>query len=190
MRQVKRPADTILSIGKSVIKQSRRKHCLSCSELFELDPRTKGNQRYCSKNTCQSLRQRLNEKSWRKNNPDCLAEQYKQSQLWHKAHPNYSRQRRAKNPILELENRNQTKIRMRKNRAEEVFDKSKVILTQLAGTKADKCYLTHRSKWLLVRLTKASLLLKPGSLWDNRKQCKQVNNCLPRGRLYELSGMF
>ncbi len=178
MRQVNKPF------------RRRRKHCLCCGELFEPDSRSKGKQRYCSKTECQTKRQRLNEKDWRQRNPDCLQEQYERSRIWHKARPNYSRQRRRKNPQLLQQNRQQTKLRMRKIRGKKMFDKSKVILTQLVGNKTDKCYLAHRSKWLLVRLTKASLLSKPGSLWDNRKQFKQVNNCLPRGRLYDIAGMF
>lgn len=170
--------------------KTRRKRCCYCDELFSPDLRTKGSQRYCSKSACQSKRQRLNEKSWRIRNPDCLAEQYKQTRLWYKAHPDYSRQRREKTPELLQENRSQTKTRMRKIRGKQMFDKSKVILTQLVGGKSDKCYLTHRPKWLMVRLTKASLLSKPGSLWDNRKNFKQVDNCLPKGRLYDVSAVF
>ena len=165
----------------------RRKRCLCCGELFEPDPRTKGKQRYCSASACQNKRQRQNESAWRERNPDCLAEQYKRSRLWYQSHPGYSRQRRANNPGLARENRRQTKERSQKARARRVFDKSKAILTQLVGAKPDKCYLTHRARWLLVGLTKASLLLKPGSLWDNRGQWKQMANRLPKGRLYKLS---
>ena len=173
-----------------VAKTTRQKRCLCCGELFNPNPRSKGKQRYCSKAACQARRQRQNESAWRLKNPDCLQEQYERSRLWHKARPGYSRQRRALNPRLLQENRNQTKTRMQKIRVKKMFDKSKVILTQLVGSKSYKCYLAHRSRWLMVRLTKASLLSKAGSLWDNRKQFKQVNNCLPRGRLYDMSGMF
>ncbi len=192
MRQVHMPAYTsqkaVVWLPKA--KATRRKHCKYCGELFEPDPRTKGKQQYCSKAACQIKRQRLNESIWRLRNPDCLQEQYERTRLWYKARPDYSRQRRAANPKLAKENREQTRERMQKVRAKKVFDKSKSILTQLIGDKADKCYLTHRSKWLLVRLTKASLLSKPGSLWDNRKRFKQVANCLPKDRLYDMSGMF
>jgi len=185
MRQANQSSHTCLPV-----RQIRRKRCLCCKELFEPDPRTKGKQRYCSKSACQAKRQRQNESDWRIKNPECLAEQYKQTRLWYKAHPDYSRQRRTENPEVRQQNCDQTKLRMRKIRGKELFDKSKVILTQLVGGKSDKCYLAHRSKWLLVRLTKASLLSKRGSLWDNRKQFKQVNNCLPRGRLYDIAGVF
>lgn len=178
MRQAHTPAHT------------RRKHCPYCGALFEPDPRTKSKQRYCSKAVCQTQRQRQNELDWRTRNPDCLAEQYKQSRLWHKARPDYNRQRRTANPKFAQENRDQTRIRMQTIRGKRMFDKSKSILTQLVGDKPDKCYLAQRSKWLMVRLTKASLLSKPGSVWDNRKQLERVANCLPKGRLYELSGIF
>jgi hypothetical protein len=195
MRQADNPTRIALSIHikgrpKPQSRAGRRKHCLCCAELFEPDPRSKGKQRYCSKTGCQTKRQRQNESDWRIRNPDCLAEQYKQTRLWHKARPDYSRQRRKNNPRLLQQNLNQTKLRMRKIRGKKMFDKSKVILTQLVGGKIDKCYLSNRSKWLLVRLTKASLLSKPGSVWDNRKTFKQVNNCLPRGWLYDIAGMF
>jgi len=169
---------------------SRRKHCKYCGELFEPDSKTKGKQRYCSKAACQSKRQRLNEKAWRMRNPDCLEEQYERSRLWHKARPDYSRQRRMTNPQLLQENRIQTRARMHKIRVKEMFDKSKVILTQLTGDKEDKYYLTRGCKWLLLRLTKASLLSRAGILCDNRRRFKQVTNILPQGRLYELSNLF
>lgn len=170
--------------------RTRQKRCKYCGALFEPDPRTKGKQRYCSKSPCQTQRQRQNESDWRIKNPDCLQEQYERSRLWYKARPDYSCQRRKNNPGIRQQNRDQTKLRMRKIRGKEVFDKSKSILTQLIGNKPDKCYLAHKSKWLLVRLTKASPLSKPGSVWDNRKQLECVPNCLPKGKLYELSSIF
>lgn len=185
MRQAHTLAHTCLPA-----RQTRRKHCKYCGALFEPDPRTQGKQRYCSKSACQTQRQRLNELNWRTKNPDCLQEQYERSRLWHKARPDYSRQRRTANPEFAQENRDQTKARMQKIRGKRVFDKSKSILTQIVGGKPDKCYLAQGSKWLMVRLTKASPLSKPGSVWDNRKQLEHAANCLPRGRLYELSGIF
>ena len=149
---------------------TRRRRCQFRKELFEPDPRTKGKQRYCSKQDCQSKRQRQNEKTWRLNNPDCLQEQYERSRIWHKDHPDYSRQRRIANLQVLEENRVQTRTRMRKIRAKGLFDKSKSILTQLAGNKEDKYYLTQGYKWLLVRLTKASLLSRSGFICDNRNR--------------------
>ena len=99
----------------------------------------------------------------------------------------YSRQRRNATASLLRKNRIQTKFRMRKLRAKKLFDKSKVILTQLVGSKSDKCYLTRGGKGLYVCLTKASPLSKRGSLGDNRSRFKRITNRLPRGRLYDLS---
>ena len=169
---------------------TRRKRCQWCGELFNPDPRTKGRQRYCSKPVCQTKRQRQNESVWRIKNPDCLDYQRKQSHSWHKNRPEYSRKRHLKYPRLLVKNRNDTRIRMRKIRSQKLFDKSKVILTELVAMQADKCYLTHGYRWLMVRLTKASPLSKLICMSDNRVRLKRVVNRLPRGHLYDLSGIF
>jgi hypothetical protein len=171
-------------------KRHRQKSCKWCRELFQPDARTKGKQRYCSKPECQIVRQRQNEKDWRRQNPDCMEYQYQQTRRWNKAHPDYSRQRRVECPQLLNHNRDQTRQRMQKVRAKRAFDKSKVILTQLAGSKTDKCYLTRGGKGLYVCLTKASPLSKYGSVKDNRKTFKRVANQLPKGRLYDLAQVF
>jgi hypothetical protein len=170
--------------------RTRRKRCLCCRKLFAPSPRTKGHQRYCSNPACQTKRQRQNEFAWRRRNPDCLERQLEQSRKWHRTHPDYSRKRRAANSVLIRENRNQTKLRMRKIRSRKMFDKSKVILTQLVKRQGVKCYLTAHSKWLMMRLTKASPLSKLFFLRDNHAIVKRVSSHLPRGRLYDLSGIF
>lgn len=174
---------------KKILKK-RRKHCRCCKELFSPNPKTKGKQLYCSKDECQKKRQRQNELVWRIKNPDSLEDQREQSRQWYKKHPDYSRKRRIENPILLEKNRKKTKAKMRRIRSKKMFDKSKVIMMQLVGNKGKNCYLTHGSRWLVVRLTKASLLSKPGSFWDNRKDFKCVTNRIPRGKLYDLSGIF
>ena len=178
MRQANKPSNT------------RRKHCHWCGELFEPDPRTKGHQRYCSKPACQTKRQRLNESAWRIANPDCLDYQHGQSRAWNKAHPDYSRERRLENPRLLVKNRDDTRVRMRKTRSQKLFDKSKVILTELVEGQADKCYLTQGSRWLMMRLTKASPLSRLPFIGDNRLRLKRAVNRLPRGHLYDLSGVL
>jgi len=170
--------------------RTRQKRCRWCGALFEPDPRTKGRQRYCSKSICQTKRQRLNETAWRIKNPDCLNYQREKSRLWHKAHPEYNHLRRLENPFILQRNRNQTRLRMRIIRGQKLFDKSKVILTELVERQADKCYLTQGSGWLMVRLTKASPLSKLICMSDNRVRLKRVVNRLPRGHLYDLSGIF
>ena len=168
-------------------KRHRQKRCKCCRELFQPDPRTKGQQKYCSTPKCQAVRQRQNEKNWRTRNPDCLDYQREQSRQWHRNHPDYIRERRTADPELLANNRDQTRVRMQKVRHKRAFDKSKVILTQLVGSKTDKCYLTRGGKGLYVCLTKASPLSRRGSLGDNRRKFKRIINRLPRGRLYDLS---
>lgn len=168
----------------------RQKRCPVCHNLFQPDPRTKGKQRYCSAKDCQRKRQRQNEKDWRIRNPECVQLQQEQSRQWHKTHPDYSRQRRVNNPNLLKHNREQTLRRMRKLRARKLFDKSKLILTQLTGNKENKCYLTKGLKWLHIRLTKASLLSRGVNIRDNPLKYKRVSNRLPRDELYDLSGIF
>jgi len=170
--------------------RSRRRRCLHCHGLFDPDTRTTVRQRYCSRAECQTARQRKNEKDWRSRNPDCLAYQREQTRQWHRAHPAYSLQRRADDRGLLQRNRDQTMLRMRRIRLQRLFDKSKVILTQLIGIKRDKCYLARGSRWLHVRLTKASPLSKLGSMRDNRDSCKRIPNRLPRGKLYDLSSIL
>lgn len=165
----------------------RRKKCLCCRELFEPDPRSKGNQAYCSKKECQKKRQRKNEKDWRKRNPECVEEQYKNTRLWNKEHSDYSRKRRTEKPKLLEANKVKTRLRMQKMRTKRMFDKSKSILLQLAGNKGDKCYLAQGCKWVFIRLTKASLFTKKGLLRDNQAKVKRIPNRLPKGRLYDLS---
>jgi len=178
MRQVIKPSHT------------RQRRCRWCGELFTPDPRTKGKQRYCSRPECQTKRQRLNESAWRIKNPDCMEYQRRQSRDWHINHPDYSRKRRLKYPRLLKINRDNTRLRMRKIRSQRLFDKSKVILTELVARQADKCYLTHGYRWLMVRLTKASPLSRLPFMGDNRSRLKSAPNRLPRGSLYDLSGIL
>ena len=177
---------------RQAIKRSRarQRRCQGCGELFSPDPRTKGRQKYCSKPACQTKRQRLNESAWRINNPDCLDYQRGQSRSWHKNRPDYSRKRRLKYPRILIKNRDDTRTRMRKIRSQRMFDKSKVMLTQLTDRQADKCYLTHGYRWLMVRLTKASPLSRVPFIGDNRSRLKRAVNHLPRGSLYDLSGIL
>ena len=170
--------------------RKRQRRCQWCGGLFNPDPRTKGRQRYCSKPACQTKRQRINESAWRLKNPDCLDYQREQSRLWHKNHPDYNRKRRLEYPRLLKMNRDDTRLRMRKIRSQRMFDKSKVILTQLTDKQADKCYLTHGYRWLMVRLTKASPLSRLPFIGDNRIRLKRAVNHLPRGHLYDLSGIL
>jgi hypothetical protein len=139
------------------------------------------------------IRQRLNENDWRVRHPDCLEYQRQRSREWHQKHPQYNQERRAEDLELARRNRELTRERMRRSRAKEAFDKSKLIVTQVAGNKGTYCYLSRGAGWLLMRLTKARSLIKRGCLGHNRDQFKRVENRqarLPVGRLYDLAGAF
>jgi len=164
-------------------RHTRRKHCLSCHALFEADARTKGRQRYCSKTECQNIRQRQNEKDWRKENPESRREE---NRKWQQKHKDYSRLRRLADPLLETKNREDTRLRMEGLRYWAMFDKSKSMMTQVVGSDIGKCYLTHGQKWLMVRLTRASPLSKPVFMRHNRRRFKRVSHRWPRGRVYDL----
>lgn len=168
-------------------RATRRRRCRNCNKIFRSDPRLKGNQHYCFSPDCQSVRQRLNEKDWRERNPDCVQYQHELTRDWYKAHPQYSRQRREKDPQLKDLNRDQTRDRMREMRQKRMFDKSKSILQQLSAGQIDRCYLGGRFRWLHVRLTKASRFSRIASLWKNAPRSLVRVNRLPRGRLYEFS---
>ena len=167
-------------------KKSRRKHCKCCGELFEPDRRAKERQKYCSRSQCQTFRQRKNEKDWQLRNPDCVADQKRK---WQQKHPGYSRQLRAADPELARKNLLDTKIRMQQKRAQTVFDKSKVTLTQLVDTKYDK-YCLMRGKWLILRLKRASPWTKARFMRHTGARMTSVINHMPQGKFYDLSGAF
>jgi hypothetical protein len=90
---------------------------------------------------------------------------------------------------LILRNRIETRLFMRDLRFRRMFDKSKVIFTQVTGGIRDKCCLI-RGQWLYLRLTKASPLSKPWRVGHTGQRLKRVSNRLPRGRPYDLSGLL
>ena len=165
----------------------RQKRCLCCLKLFDPNPRVKNKQRHCSKTECQNKRQRKNEFDWRVENPQCRKEQ---NRKWQQKHSDHSRKRRLADPGFEAKNREDTRLRMEKLRFLAMFDKSKSIITQLIGNNMDKCYLAHGKRWLTVRLTRASPLSKPVFMRHTHHRIKRVSNHLPRGRVYDLSGIF
>lgn len=111
------------------------------------------------------------------------------SREWHREHPQYSSERRSKDPDLARRNCEFTRERMRRHRENILFDKSKSILTQLLGRIRDKCCLI-RGQWLFLRLTKARRWSKPERIRHTGQRLKRVSNQLPKGRLYDLSGLF
>jgi len=171
-------------------RRRRSKHCRCCRELFDPDPRTQGKQQYCSKESCQSHRQRQNEYRWLADNPDGLAYQQELSKKWYKTHPEYSRERRKKDPKLARRNVELTRERMRRIRRDILFDKNKSILTQLLGNNTDKCYLSKGCRWLIARLTKTSPFTKVDILTYNPEVIFWKANRLPKGRLHDISAVF
>ena len=168
-------------------KKTRRRHCKYCKELFEPNCRLPpGKQRYCSKLECQSIRQRANEKTWVKHNPEPVAIQKRK---WQQKHPGYSSQRRAANPQLMANNRQDTQKRMQELRFKTMFDKSKSILTQLTGNNSDKCCLM-RGRWLFLRLTRASRWTRPAPMRHTGGNIKRVKNQLPKSKVYDLTGIL
>ncbi len=165
----------------------RRKRCLSCHDLFDPNPRTKGHQQYCSKADCQEIRQRLNEKDWCQNNLD-VVKQYKSK--WQKKHPDYSRLKRAADLALAQKNRQDTKARMQKMRKKAMFDKNKSILTQVIGKNTDnRCLM--RGRWLFLRLTRTSAWTRALIMRHTSGiRLKRIANRLPKSRLYDLSGLL
>jgi hypothetical protein len=175
---------------KRTRRRRRRKDCQCCGELFDPDPRTQGKQKYCSKESCQSYRQRQNEYRWLADNSDGLAYQQELTKRWYKAHPEYSRERRKNDPKLARRNVELTRERMRRKRRDVLFDKNKSIFTQLLGNNTDKCYLSKGSKWLIARLTKASPFTKVDLLTYNPEVISWKANRLPKGRLHDISAVF
>lgn len=167
-------------------KKTRRKHCKSCGDLFDPDPRAKERQKYCSKAQCQTMRQMQNQKDWCLNNPKVVAYDKRR---WQQNHPDYNQQRRAANPAMTEKNRQDTKIRMQQMRCKAVFDKSKEILTQIIDKNADKCCLI-RGNWLFLRLTRVSPWRKAAVVRHTGKRLKRVLNQLPKSKLYDLSGIL
>jgi hypothetical protein len=172
--------------ANEISRIKRRRHCFCCGELFELDSRSKGKQRYCSKQECQAKRQGKNEKDWCRNNPDSVA--YYKSK-WLKKRPDYSRKRRIENLAIAAKNRKDTRIRMEKIRWKAMFDKNKPILTQLVDKNKDSFCLMG-GRWLFLRLTRTSRWTKEAILRHTGGNIKRIANCLPKGRLYDLSGVF
>jgi hypothetical protein len=78
---------------------------------------------------------------------------------------------------------------MQQARSKAVFDKSKVILTQVIDKNVDKCCLI-RGQWLFLRLTRVSPLRKAAVMRHTGKKLKRVANQLPKSKLYDLSGMI
>jgi hypothetical protein len=76
---------------------------------------------------------------------------------------------------------------MQQRRAQAVFDKSKVILTQIVDTNSDK-HCLMQGNWLFLRLKRASPWTKAGFMRHTGARMNRVMNHLPQGKFYDLSG--
>jgi len=165
----------------------RRRRCCHCRQVFRPDPRLKGRQHSCSRPSCQTYRQRLNEKDWLTRHPESLAYKRQKTREWFRVRQDYSSRRRQKDPVLCEQNCRQTRLRMRQLRSKQMFDKTKSILTELVEGKGDKCYLTRASGWLHLRLTNPSRWRKGRALWENAGRLKPERMEFKRARVYDVS---
>ena len=168
-----------------MIKRKRR--CLSCNGLFRPYPHIHDKQHYCSSSSCQKKRQRLNEKVWLLRNPGCLVVKRQKTKDWFQKHRDYSRKRRRDNPELCQRNRIWTRLRMRVLRHAQMFDKTKLLLTQLVPKKGVRCYLTRGSQWLHLCLTNPSRWSKGKVLWENAARLKPPVTILASSKAYDVT---
>ena len=145
----------------------RKRRCLNCGHLFDPNYRCKEKNRHCSDADCQRKRRNANIRDWYSRNPESLEYQKGLVRQWFRDHHDYSHNRRKHDPILRRENRLQTKIRMRRIRNRQLFDKTNSLISQLNGNQEDKCYLTRDRKWLICGLTKQTRLRSSKVLWEN-----------------------
>ena len=164
---------------------SIHKQCPVCGQMFTPDPRVGQRQRYCSQAECQKARQRENESAWRERNPDCVSAQ---NHKWQQKNPGYLQEWRARHPDAVERNRSFMRKHMRRKRDHAMFDKSKEMLLQLAGRYGDM-YVSRGRGWLITRLKRASIWSGP---WVRRYAYRRVavdRVRLPRGRLFDISGI-
>ena len=152
------------------MKRQRRRACRACHEKFYPDCRQKDHQRHCSKPSCQTKRRNQNIRDWYLKNPDCLKYQRDLTGLWFKERPSYQRTYRKNHPGIVQANRKDTKLRMRRIRGLNLFDKTNSMFSELIEDKADKCFLNTRRGWLHLRLKKQTRYTEYGRLCENLAQ--------------------
>lgn len=93
----------------------QRQTCLNCFDNFAKSPRHKKHN-YCKKPSCQKVRK----KEWQRHkvhtDPEYKANQKLSNKKWKKAHPDYWKKYRSKNPEKTERNRILQKLRNRKKR--------------------------------------------------------------------------
>jgi hypothetical protein len=163
-----------------------RKQCRCCKKRFIPDYRVGDKQTHCSATVCQAHRQRKNEQSWRKRNPDAVTLQQKK---WQKNNSEYWSKWRKKHPGYLRRNRKFMRPYMRRRRKASRFVKSKEMKSQIASIKGvahEKWFMPRGSRWLILRLERASRLSRLGLLGHT----SGAGYRLPRGQLYDVSPVF
>lgn len=73
------------------------KKCVLCGRFFEGDPRVGERQKCCQAAECQKRRKRIQERDWKRRNPQCLEGFYASYvKPWREAHAGYQKARRCK----------------------------------------------------------------------------------------------
>ena len=163
-----------------------RKQCRCCKKRFTPDYRVGDKQAYCSALTCQAKRQRKNEQAWRNRNPEAIALQQKK---WQKNNSEYWPRWRKEHLGYVRRNKEFMRPYMRRRRKASRFVKSKEMKSQIASIKGvanEKWFMPRGSRWLILRLERASRLSRLGSLGHT----SSAGYRLPHGRLYDVSPAF
>ncbi len=163
-----------------------RRQCPACKKKFTPDFRVGQRQQYCSNKECQSLRQRLNERSWLKEEEN---QKFRaaQQRRWRRRHPEHLKQWRKKHPESVRRNREFMREHMRRKRQKHLFEKSKEWHSQVIKDKGD-IYMSRGNTWVLARLKRAGILSKAMGCGYAYGRIRTGSVRLPRGRLYKVSG--
>lgn len=70
--------------------------CVLCGRFFVANPRLGDRQKCCGRPACGKQRKRLQERAWRRKNPDYFRGRYEYVKGWREAHPGYQKGLRCK----------------------------------------------------------------------------------------------
>lgn len=75
------------------MRRMRRRKCLSCGELFRVDPRKRGRQKYCAKEACRKASKGASQRRWlaKPENQDYFRDpvHLERVRQWRSLHPGY-----------------------------------------------------------------------------------------------------
>ena len=87
------------------MRRTRRRRCPCCQELFSGDPRTRAQQRYCSKPACRQASKRASQSRWlaKPENQQyfCGPQHVSRVRVWREANPGYGRGRPRRQALQE-----------------------------------------------------------------------------------------